>query len=505
MAEISVLWRRADPDTGDGSRGTRALAWRWSRWGARARDDAWRWSRGDDGRAMVVAATLGLPAALSPETRSHLRAAGLAHLLAVSGLHVGFAFAVAWRVALGGLGGRGRAGLLTASGLAAAALAAFCSLAGWSPSVVRAGGSRLVRVHGALVGRVEHPLHRLAWVGSLMVLVRPWWLASPSFQLSMVAAAAMGHGPRTEAWWRAGVRVACATMPICALHFGDAAPIGVFTNLVAVPAFQLIIAPLMVVGWALVPALGLVSLEPAAAASHGMLALARYAGEAPPLPMLAVVLLLVVVWGLGCRWRRWRHLVPTWTLVGWWWVAQQPMESPPRAALVAGQRQRSVLWYDAPELCIWRLDVRPAALGRIVDEVAWPRATRLHPPAGRHVASAVGSSRSGRSVSPGASRSSLPPHVSVWLEQRARGSLRSLRTADGAVKGDPHDRRPCGLDRAWRRAVVEAVTRRCNAGSSSPRLPVAARWEHDGRVRCGVDGAWQPRGHLDAATVRDSR
>src|SRR5690606_891576 len=55
---------------------------------------AWVESRGDGAASLVMAAGLGLRAALDPEQREHLRAAGLGHLIAVSGLHI--AIAAVW-------------------------------------------------------------------------------------------------------------------------------------------------------------------------------------------------------------------------------------------------------------------------------------------------------------------------------------------------------------------------------------------------------------------------
>ena len=73
-------WRRIDRVGGS-----------YSRWVAQLRADAWSSSRGDPELGLVVAAALGLRASLPPEHRDALRAAGMGHLIAVSGLHVGVA------------------------------------------------------------------------------------------------------------------------------------------------------------------------------------------------------------------------------------------------------------------------------------------------------------------------------------------------------------------------------------------------------------------------------
>ncbi|MGB1701049.1 MAG: ComEC/Rec2 family competence protein [Nannocystaceae bacterium] len=162
VARVSWVWRRPL----GASTPPQVLVHAWSHAIATLRHRAWTWSRGETGRSLVVGASLGIPAALSPEEVGVLRAAGLSHLLAVSGLHVGVAFSMVFVSLLSVFGGAGRRGVEVAGALGVIALAAYVGLTGGAPSVVRAALSRVLVVWGYVRGFREHALQRLACIRS---------------------------------------------------------------------------------------------------------------------------------------------------------------------------------------------------------------------------------------------------------------------------------------------------------------------------------------------------
>ncbi len=133
--------------------------------------------------ALMEAMTLGVRDDLG-ELRGLFAAAGLAHVLALSGLHVGVLVAALGR-ALAGLGRR-RYPLL------AAATVGYVALVGPSPSVLRAASMVLAGLAalGAGHGRLE-PWPALSLAAVVSLLVAPAQLLDASFQLSYLAVAGM--------------------------------------------------------------------------------------------------------------------------------------------------------------------------------------------------------------------------------------------------------------------------------------------------------------------------
>jgi competence protein ComEC len=116
--------------------------------------------------------------------REAFRAAGLTHLVVVSGRHVGLVlasvFGLAW---LAGLGARGR------RRAALVVLALFVLVTRWQPSVLRAGTMAALALAAGLAGRRADPRHALAMAALLLLLVDPMLAGHLGFVLSMGATA----------------------------------------------------------------------------------------------------------------------------------------------------------------------------------------------------------------------------------------------------------------------------------------------------------------------------
>jgi len=221
---------------------------RWS--AARAADRARQWARrrldralGEAGpaRPLLGAMLLGDRALLGQERYRTLRRSGMAHLVAISGLHVGL---VLWAIhALAGrlgLRGWGR------WSLSIALLSGFALTVGGRDSVWRAVLGAGVCLGGRCLGREGTPLHVLLLVAAGLAWVRPGTPAGAGFQLTFLAVAGILAYARPigqllplpaalAAAPAVGAAAFLASAPAVAWHFGWLAPVGVLTNLAALP------------------------------------------------------------------------------------------------------------------------------------------------------------------------------------------------------------------------------------------------------------------------------
>jgi competence protein ComEC len=196
---------------------------------------------------------VGDTAGLTPEVEADFRAAGLTHLLAVSGANlaiVGGAVLALLRLL--------RADPRLAAALSAAAVVGFVVLARPSPSVVRAAVMGAVVLLALALGRGRSALPALAAAVLVLLLADPALAVDPGFALSVLATAALvllapswadalcRRG--VPAWAAEALAVPAAaflvTAPLVAGISGEVSPIAVLANLLAVPA----VAPATVLG-----------------------------------------------------------------------------------------------------------------------------------------------------------------------------------------------------------------------------------------------------------------
>ena len=289
--------------------------------------------------ALMQALTLGIRDDLGP-LRDVFAASGTAHVLALSGLHVGV-LAVALVALVGGVGRR-RAVVVVA------VLVAYVAVVGPAPAVVRASAM----VACALLGRAfglggtgwgSH----LALAAGASLLVRPGWVGDLGFLLSYGSVLGMGWvaaplarwlGPgagsaaapargarrlwhRAHAWAAGsaavGLAAQAATLPLVASAFGAVPVAAPIVNLAAVPLATLLV-PLGfgagVLGLASEGAAAAVNLATGAVAG-ALVALATAAARGPVLAWGEVAWVghaayalgaLAVVAGLHRAWRPWR-------------------------------------------------------------------------------------------------------------------------------------------------------------------------------------------------------
>ena len=267
--------------------------------------------------AVTVADRTGLP----DDVRDTFRASGTAHLLAISGLHVGIIAVSAFAFSAWALGRRRQLYLI----VPLVVVWGYALLAGMSEPVTRAAVMATVYLAARALGRQRSILPALALAAALMVLIEPGALGSAGFQLSFAAVAGIAMlGPplvrRGEelvdrwlynagpVWWigrrviaavAISVAATVATVPLVAVHF-DAIPVwGVLATLATLPAMPFLVgfAALAAVAGLAVPVLGQVIAWPAWGAGTYVIETVRIFSKLPPGPIDAAGWSPALLWG----------------------------------------------------------------------------------------------------------------------------------------------------------------------------------------------------------------
>lgn len=195
-------------------------------------------------RALVAGFLLGDTRAIPASTTAAYRAAGLSHLLAVSGENVAFVLAL-----IGPLLRRMRLGLRTAAALAV--IVVFAAMTRFEPSVLRASVMAAIALLAVLAGRPASRLRVLAYAVIVLLLADPFLLHSVGFLLSCGAAAGIAFatpaimarlpGPalvREPLAVSLGAQI--GVTPVLLVAFGSVPLVTPLTNLLAAPAAELI-------------------------------------------------------------------------------------------------------------------------------------------------------------------------------------------------------------------------------------------------------------------------
>jgi len=210
----------------------------------------------DKHRRLLRALLLGDSAALDPETRRLFARAGIGHVLAVSGLHVGLVFGLltlAFRLPSRWLGGRIHPGTLSL-----APLSVYAWISGSGPSVQRALLMCCSWVASKQLRRKVDGYAVYSLALFLSLAVQPALLFSLGFQLSFTAVLAIiwGHkrirewlrGSSQKKWVRSLIRTAwlslCAqlgTLPLVMNSFGFLSLLFLPANLILLPALPLLL------------------------------------------------------------------------------------------------------------------------------------------------------------------------------------------------------------------------------------------------------------------------
>ena len=253
---------------------------------------------------VAAAITTGDRAGLSAEVTDALRASNLAHLLAISGLHMGLLVGFVFWAVRGGLALFPRIALHHSTRVWAATVAlpfalAYLFLSGGTVATQRAFVMAAVMLGAIILGARALSIRSVAIAAILILAFRPESLTGPGFQMSFAATAALvlafgtlARGPRAglmRGWKGAflslllsSIVAGAATAPFAAFHFGRVGQYGVLANLLAVPMMGFAVMPLLFIGLMLWP-LGLewLPLRVAGWGIEWILAVARHVADLP--------------------------------------------------------------------------------------------------------------------------------------------------------------------------------------------------------------------------------
>lgn len=230
--------------------------------------------------AFAAAIMTGDRSGMSRQTIENLRHTNLAHLLAISGLHMGLLSGFVYAMTRYGLvlfaATRNR--LPTRKTAAVVALlASFCYLllSGGSVATERAFIMATVALGAVFFERRVFSLRSVATAALIVLAIRPEVLLGPGFQMSFAATTALVSvfallrdwkvplGPRwvkpLSTVFISSAVAGLATAPIAAAHFNHFAHYGLLANLAAVPLMGALVVPAAVMAVLLYP-LGLAPL-----------------------------------------------------------------------------------------------------------------------------------------------------------------------------------------------------------------------------------------------------
>ncbi|WP_321336475.1 ComEC/Rec2 family competence protein [Breoghania sp.] len=277
---------------------------------------------GGDSGAIAAALIVGERGAVSEEAQEDLRIAGLAHVLAISGMHMALVAGVVFFVIRAGLALSPTLALSYpirswAAGGALAAATLYLAISGGSIATQRAYVMAAVVFLSMIAGRPAVTMRSVALAAAIVLTLAPESLLQPGFQMSFSAVIALiaayralfearrrrqgerqareivgrsmlRRGMRLAVLWGAGLVMTSliaglATGPVALTHFYRSSPLGLIANVAAMPLVSLIIMPLAVVSLVTMPyGLDPLPLYPMQAAIDAMLAIAAKIADWTP-------------------------------------------------------------------------------------------------------------------------------------------------------------------------------------------------------------------------------
>lgn len=227
----------------------------------------------DKAGAFAAAIITGDRSAIDPALLDDLRKSNLAHLLAISGLHMGLLTGFIFALVRYGFALVPYLALRLPTKKIAAVLAllaglAYLGISGANIATQRAFIMVSVMLVAVLVDRPAITLRAVALAALIILAFRPESVMEPGFQMSFAATAALVATfdyLRRVAWWQSlqfgrfrrlrpvmavlasSAIAGAATAPISAFHFNQIAKFGLLANLLSVPVMGLAVMPSAVV------------------------------------------------------------------------------------------------------------------------------------------------------------------------------------------------------------------------------------------------------------------
>ncbi|MEE9140628.1 MAG: ComEC/Rec2 family competence protein [Alphaproteobacteria bacterium] len=369
--------------------------------------------------AVAAALMTGERGAIPERAIAAMRESGLAHLLAISGLHVGLVTGILF------FSVRALLALVPAAALrfpikkwaAVAALAgafAYLAITGATVPTQRAFAMAALVLLAVVADRTAISMRVVAWAALIVLFLRPESLLGASFQMSFAAVVALvavyeevagkGLAPGApgrlrgpddgDLIWRrrfglylAGIALttivaSLATAPFVVYHFNRFAAYGLAANLAAVPITALWIMPWAMAAFLLMPfGLEAVALTPMGWGVGAVIAVAQVVSSWPgavvrvsAMPVSGIALVALGGLWLGLWRRRWRFLGLGLILAG---LASVPLSRPPDvlvdgdAKLVAVRGEDGALTLSSTRKGKFRGQVWLRRVGQ-EEAAAWP-------------------------------------------------------------------------------------------------------------------------------------
>lgn len=225
---------------------------------------------GEENGPVASAMLLGIKKDMDADLKSLYQDAGIAHVLAISGLHLSFLGMTLYEVLK-----RLRLPLWMSALISALLLSLYGTMTGFSVSTKRAYVMFLLLLGAQLVKRTPDTLTSLAIAAAVILLKNPRMLKDSGFALSFAAVAGaalmvpvlrdkgihMQHGPehRWEAQWAAvekgllsGLGITLFTLPLLLTYFYTWNPWSMLANLIVIPLMSVLLIWLLVLaaaGW----------------------------------------------------------------------------------------------------------------------------------------------------------------------------------------------------------------------------------------------------------------
>lgn len=206
--------------------------------------------------SLAKALLLGYKDDLTPDAKQKFARAGLSHIMAVSGLHVGFIVAPFWFL-IPFLWGSQKGKWLGLLGLTLL-LFLYAGVTGFSPSVSRASLMAWLLTYGRLFHKVRNSINLTAVAAIILLLIDPSQLFDAGFQLSFGAVfiilLVMPEAQRLipqkfQFGWIGGlitivivsVVVQLGLFPILIQYFGEFSIVGPISNVLVIPILTVVV------------------------------------------------------------------------------------------------------------------------------------------------------------------------------------------------------------------------------------------------------------------------
>lgn len=226
---------------------------------------------GTEFSGLILALTLGLSQAVTPEQKLVFQQTGIAHLLAISGLHIGFVAGLVFTLISWLWRWLPSRWLLMfpanwiAAWVAIAAAYGYALLAGFAVSTQRAVIMVMAAMLGILVKRKVTTSFGFAWALLLILILDPLVIMGAGFWLSFTAvgillytftgrkvhtnsAARRSITSRIYGWFKPQVVIFIGMLPLSVIYFGNVVVAAPLVNFIVIPYVNILVIPLALLG-----------------------------------------------------------------------------------------------------------------------------------------------------------------------------------------------------------------------------------------------------------------